>query len=67
MDDTKRLLEEIKAAQLPVSALVEDGRAADVIAIGAVAPAKEYILGIKDRERRQALICKNLSLFETDD
>jgi len=67
MDDMNRLLAEIKAAQLPISALVEDGRADDVIAIGAVAPAKEYILSIKDAQRRQALILKNLSLYKSDD
>lgn len=63
MEDIKRMLEDIKNAQTPTSQLVEDGRADVIIANGCVAEAKQYIMDIKDRARRQALIAKNLPLF----
>ena len=64
MDDIKRMLEDIKNAQTPTSQLVEDGRADVIIANGCVTAAKQYIMDVKDRARRQARIAKNLPLFD---
>lgn len=64
MDEVASKLEEIRLATLPVSELLEAGRADIIIANGTVQAAKDHIISIKDHHRRQSLIAKNLAIFE---